>query len=219
MSLQNVTLPTYSKTEEILNSVSHGLGIPMGIIFCVLFLIRPITGSGITGSLIFVFSVIVLYTCSMLYHSLKAGTAKKVMRLLDHSVIFIMITGTILALNVICVFPHDKAFSLSTACISIILSIVGIVLTLIDQEKYKKVQLILYVIVGASSLSIIYPLIKYNAEPWLSIMLLAVGAVVYLIGMALYIVGKKKKYFHSVFHVFVLVGTILHFCSIYFALG
>ena len=219
MSLQNVTLPAYTKTEEILNSVSHGLGIPMGIIFCVLFLLRPVTASGVTGSLIFVFSVLVLYTCSMLYHSLRVGTAKKVMRLLDHSVIFIMITGTILALNIICVFPHNKAFSLSTAGISIILSVVGIVLTLIDQEKYKKVQLVLYVIVGATSLSIIYPLIKYNAEPWLSLILLAVGAVVYLIGMALYIVGKKRKYFHSIFHVFVLAGTVLHFCSIYFVLN
>ncbi|MBQ7296169.1 MAG: hemolysin III family protein [Clostridia bacterium] len=217
MSLQNVTLPTYSKTEEILNSVSHGLGIPMGIIFCVLFLIRPITGSEITGSLIFVFSVIVLYTCSMLYHSLKAGTAKKVMRLIDHSVIFIMITGTILALNVICVFPHDKFFSISTAAISVTLSVVGIILTFIDQEKYKKVQLVLYVIVGSTCIAIIYPVIKYNEEPWLSMILLAVGAVVYLIGMALYIVGKKKKYFHSIFHLFVLAGTVLHFCAIYFA--
>ncbi len=218
MSLQNVTLPTYSKTEEILNSVSHGLGIPMGIIFCALFLLRPVTASGVTGSLIFVFSVLVLYTCSMLYHSLKAGTAKKVMRLLDHSVIFIMITGTILALNVICVFPHNKVLSVSTASISVILSIVGIALTLIDQEKYKKVQLVLYVIVGATSISIIYPVIKYNAEPWFSLILLAVGAVVYLIGMALYIVGKKRKYFHSIFHIFVLAGTILHFCSIYYVL-
>ncbi len=219
MSLQNVTLPTYSKTEEILNSVSHGLGIPMGIIFCVLFLIKPISSIGVAGSLIFVVSVIILYTCSMLYHSLKAGVAKKVMRLLDHSVIFIMITGTILALNVICVFPHNKVFSLLSACISVVLSVVGITLTFIDQEKYKKVQLALYVIVGATSLSIIYPVIKYNREPWLSLILLAVGAVVYLIGMALYIAGKKKKYFHSIFHLFVLAGTILHFCSLYFALG
>lgn len=219
MSLQNVTLPSYSKTEEIINSVSHGLGIPMGIVFCVLFLLKPISLSSVTGSLIFVFSVIVLYSCSMLYHSLKVGTAKKVMRLLDHSVIFIMITGTILALNVICVFPYNKVLSVSTACISILLSVVGIALTFIDQEKYKKVQLILYVIVGASSLSILYPIIKYNDEPWLSMILLGVGAIVYLIGMALYIVGKKKKYFHSIFHFFVLAGTVLHFFAIYFALN
>ena len=218
MSLQNVTLPSYSKTEEILNSVSHGLGIPMGIIFCVLLLIRPVNGNEIAGSLIFVFSVIVLYSCSMLYHSLKAGTAKKVMRLIDHSAIFIMITGTILALNVIGVFPFEKFFSVSTAGISVILSVVGIILTFIDQEKYKKVQLVLYVIVGSTCLAIIYPFIKYNEEPWSSVILLAVGAVVYLIGMALYISGKKKKYFHSVFHLFVLAGTVLHFCAIYFVL-
>lgn len=214
-TLERVVLPKYSKTEEILNCITHGLGIPMAIVFCILLMAKSVSSSGIVGSLVFVLSALVLYTCSMTYHLLPASLAKKAMRLVDHSVIFIMVMGTVLAVNIICVFPYSKTFSLIDAFISLSLSILGIVLTFIDQEKYKKVQLVLYVVVGATFLAILYPIIKYNNDSRKLIIMLFVGSVVYLVGMALYIVGKKKRYFHSIFHVFVLAGTIIHFLAIY----
>lgn len=214
-TLEKVVLPKYSKTEEVLNCITHGLGIPMAIVFCVLLMVKSVSSSGTAGSLVFVLSALVLYTCSMTYHILPASLAKKAMRLVDHSVIFIMVMGTVLAVNIICVFPYNKTFSLIDAFISLSLSILGIVLTFIDQEKYKKVQLVLYVVVGATFLAILYPIIKYNDGSLKLIIMLFVGSVVYLVGMALYIVGKKKKYFHSIFHVFVLAGTIIHFLAIY----
>lgn len=214
-TLERVVLPKYSKTEEILNCITHGLGIPMSIVFCVLFMLKSLSSSGVAGALIFVFSALVLYSCSMTYHLLPASSAKKAMRLVDHSVIFIMVMGTVLAINVICVFPYNKAFSLVNAIISLSLSVLGIALTFIDQEKYKKLQLVLYVVVGATFLAILYPIIKYNDNAKKLILLLFIGSAVYLIGMALYIVGKKKQYFHSIFHVFVLAGTIIHFVAIY----
>ena len=130
MALEKVVLPVYSKTEEILNSVSHGIGVPLGILFLVLGVSKSTTVNSAVGACVFGISTIILYLCSMLYHSLKPGLAKKAMRLIDHSAIFIMITGTATAINIIAVYPHNKVFCIVTASLSVILSIIGIVLML-----------------------------------------------------------------------------------------
>ena len=215
MAFENVVLPSYSKTEEILNSVSHGIGVLLGIVFLIIGIQRSTVSSNLAGAVIFGVSTVILYTCSMLYHSLKAGTAKKAMRLIDHSAIFIMITGTATAINIITVYPHNKLFSLAVAFVSVGLSVLGIVLTFIDQEKYMKVQMRLYIVVGFASVVLAYPIFKYNDVNLFEFALIVLGGVMYMVGMALYKVGKKKKYFHSIFHLFVLAGSCLHFWAIY----
>lgn len=215
MTLEKVVLPVYSKTEEILNSVSHGIGALLGIVFLILGIEKSTIGNNLAGAIVFGVSTIILYTCSMLYHSLKAGTAKKAMRLIDHSAIFIMITGTATAINLMSVYPYNKVFSVSVAVMSIALSVIGIVLTFIDQEKYMKVQMRLYIVVGVASGIMAYPIFKYNEFSWLSVFLVIGGGIVYLLGMAIYKIGKKKKYYHSVFHLFVLTGSCMHFAAIY----
>ena len=215
MTLEKVVLPVYSKTEEILNSVSHGIGAVLGIVFLALGISKSTLGNNFAASMVFVISTIVLYTCSMLYHSLKVGNAKKAMRLIDHSAIFIMITGTATAINLMSVYPYNKVFSVSVAVMSIALSVIGIALTFVDQEKYMKVQMRLYIVVGATSVLMAYPIFKYNEFSWSSVFLVIGGGIVYLIGMAIYKIGKKKKYYHSVFHLFVLAGSCMHFAAIY----
>lgn len=215
MAFEKVVLPTYSKTEEVLNSVSHGIGALLGVIFLVVGIQKSTVSSNIAGAVIFGLSTVILYSCSMLYHSLKAGTAKKAMRLIEHSAIFIMITGTATAVNIITVYPHNKVFSLVVAITSIGLSILGIILTFIDQEKYMKVQMRLYIVVGFASFVLTYPVFKYNDVKPLEFFLIIFGGAMYLVGMVLYKIGKKKKYFHSIFHLFVLAGSCLHFWAIY----
>ena len=162
MAFEKVVLPVYSKTEEILNSVSHGVGALLGVVFLVLGLIKSTVANNTAGAVVFGVSTILLYSCSTLYHSLPKGNAKKAMRLLDHSAIFIMITGTATAINIISVSPHNKIFSVAVAAVSIILSVLGIVLTFIDQEKYMKVQMRLYIVVGVASGVMAIPIFKYN---------------------------------------------------------
>ena len=219
MALEKVVLPVYSKTEEILNSVSHGIGVPLGVVFLILGINKSTTVNSTVGACVFGVSTIILYACSMLYHSLKPGTPKKAMRLIDHSAIFIMITGTATAVNIIAVYPHNKVFCIVTASLSIILSIIGIVLTFIDQEKYKKAQMRLYMVVGYTSATMIYPIVKYyKGESAVPFILAVLGGMFYTVGVVFYKIGKKKKYFHSVFHLFVLAGTACHFATIYLAL-
>ena len=219
MAFENVVLPTYSKTEEILNSVSHGIGVVLGFVFLILGIQKSTIANNVVAAIVFGVSTVVLYACSTLYHSLKAGTAKKAMRLIDHSAIFIMITGTATAINIISVYPFNKVFSVSVAALSIVLSVLGIVLTFIDQEKYMKVQMRLYIVVGFASGILAIPIFKYHEVDPVALFLVVFGGVMYMIGMALYKVGKKKKYFHSIFHLFVLAGTCLHFGAIYMYLS
>ena len=215
MAFEKVVLPAYTKTEEMLNSVSHGFGAILGFAFLIIGISKSTIPNNVAGAVVFGVSAIILYTCSMLYHSLKVGTAKKAMRLIDHSAIFIMITGTATAINLITVYPYSKVFSVVVALISILFSVVGIVLTFIDQEKYMKIQMRLYIVVGFVSVALAYPIFKYNDIKPLEFLLIVIGGVLYMIGMALYKVGKKKRYFHSIFHMFVLAGTCLHFWAIY----
>ena len=220
MAFEKVILPTYSKTEEILNSVSHGLGVPLGVIFLIIGISRSQTPNAVVASIVFGAATIIMYASSMLYHSLKPGTAKKAMRLIDHSAIFIMITGTATAVNILAVYPHDKIFCIATASISILLSILGITLTFIDQEKYKKAQMRLYMIVGYISAAMIYPIAKhYKGESMIPFILAVIGGLSYSVGVIFYKLGKRKPYFHSIFHLFVLAGTSLHFAVIYITLG
>lgn len=218
MNLSKVTLPTYSKTEEIINAASHGAGIIVGAISFILCLSKSIETNALIGNIIFSLAVIILYTCSTLYHSVTNTTTKKIMRLIDHSSIFILITGTSTAMSVICVLPHNPFFSITVSAVSIALSILGTVLTVIDQEKYKKVQLVLYLVVGWISVVLIYPIYKYRADAITLIIITAIGGIIYTIGTVFYKLGKKKKYFHSVFHFFVLAGTLIHFSAIYMAI-
>ncbi len=220
MAFEKVVLPTYSKTEEILNSVSHGLGIPLGVLFMLFGIWHSTSTNGAVAAIVFGVATIIMYSSSTLYHCLKPGTAKKAFRLIDHSAIFIMITGTASAINIMAVYPHDKVFCVITATLSIVLSIVGIALTFIDQEKYKKVQMRLYMVVGYTSVLMIYPIAKYyKGESLVPFILALVGGISYSVGVVFYKIGKKKPYFHSVFHLFVLAGTLLHFAMLYIALG
>jgi len=218
MNLSKVTLPTYSKTEEIINAASHGAGIVVGAVSFVLCLSKSIETNALIGNIIFSLAVIILYTCSTLYHSVTNTTTKKIMRLIDHSSIFILITGTSTAMSVICVLPHSPFFSITVSAVSIVLSILGTVLTVIDQEKYKKVQLVLYLVVGWISVILIYPIYKYRADAITLIIITGIGGIIYTIGTVFYKLGKKKKYFHSVFHFFVLAGTLIHLAAIYMAI-
>ena len=218
MNLSKVTLPKYTRAEEILNAASHGAGILIGIIAFILCISKSTQINALAGNLIFSISAIILYTCSTLYHSVTNTTTKKVMRLIDHSSIFILITGTSTAMTVICVLPHNAVFAIIVSSISIALSILGVALTVIDQEKYGKIQQILYVTVGFVAIALAYPIFKYCDNALTILLIEAAGGIIYLIGMAFYKLGKKKIYFHSIFHFFVLAGTITHLIGIYIAI-
>ena len=218
MSIKNVTLPYYTETEEILNRISHGIGILIGLVSLIYYSVSLTDKNSIIGTAVFSLSVIALFFVSTAYHSFKAEKIKKIFRLIDHSSIYVLISGTIIAICFICIYDKTPAVAICTSAVCAVLSAVGIILTLIDHEKYKNVQLALYLLMGWGAAVLAFPLFKYTENPVPVVIPLLIGGISYTVGTVFYKLGKKRRYFHSIFHVFVLAGTILHLIAINVAL-
>lgn len=218
MHFQSVKLPNYSKGEELFNSISHAVGILFGFMTCLLCFLKSSDTVGYIGAIIYSLSIVVLYTASTVYHAVSPGLIKKFMRVVDHAVIYVLISGTSITIMVVGILPYNKIFASVMIALSLAISIVGTVLTYVDQEKYKVVQMVLYMVLGWMCLALLYPLYKYCQSATKLIAFVLAGGIVYTVGTTFLALGKTKRYFHGIFHLFVLAGTLLHFLGIYFYL-
>lgn len=213
MVLENVNLPYYTESEDKANSISHIVGVFFGIAAMIILLIKSQDLSHIISSIIFGTAMIILYSGSSIYHRLSPGKAKKIARLVDHSVIFVLITGTSIPLMILDVLPYYKTLAIICITLSVVTAILGITLTFIDQEKFKVLQMVLYMILGWMCIFLFYPIYKYDENALLLFGLLILGGVIYTVGTVFYSVGRYKRYYHFIFHLFILGGTVVHFIA------
>lgn len=211
-------LPSYTKGEEIFNMVSHIVGGALGITattLCVIFAAVHSNAYAVVSSAIFGGMMIVLYCMSSIYHGLKPHLkAKRVFRVLDHCSIFLLIGGTYTPFTLVSLREKNPALGWTYFGIVWGLSILGIVLNAIDMKKFIKVSMALYIILGWCIIFAskqIMPVLKAGGTAFLII-----GGVCYTLGAVLYGLGKKHIYMHSVFHLFVLAGSLMHFFCILF---
>lgn len=208
-------LPKYTKGEEIFNMVTHIIGGGFGVIAlvtCVLISVINRNVWGIISSSIYGVSLIALYTMSSVYHGLKKGTAKKVMQVMDHCTIYFLIGGTYTPIVLVAIREVSPVwgwtlFGLVWGCAAI-----GTVFTAIDLKKYEKLSMICYI--GMGWCIIMAAKTSIAAIPFNGVLWLLAGGVSYTVGAVLYGLGKKHKYMHSVFHIFVLIGSILQYITI-----
>lgn len=213
MTLDNVKLPYYSKSEDKANSISHFIGAVFGAAATVILLIKSEDSSHVISSLIFGAAMIILYSGSSFYHMLSPGNAKKFARLIDHSVIFVLITGTSIPLMILDVLPYYKTLAVICITVSVVTAVLGITLTFIDQEKFKKLQMVLYMVLGWMCLFLFYPIYKCDPNALLLFGMLILGGAIYTVGTIFYSLGRFKPYFHFIFHLFILGGTVTHFLA------
>lgn len=216
--LRERTLPAYTKGEEIFNMVSHIVGGAFGVATLALCVIIAAFHSSIIGIVcgaIFGASMITLYTMSSLYHGLHVGTAKKVFQIFDHCTIYFLIAGTYTPVLLCGMLPTYPLPSLITLSVVWGLTALSVTLTAIDLEKYKVFGMIAYVGMGWA---IIFSIKKiYLCIGPAAFALLLGGGLAYTLGIVFFKLGKQKKYFHSVFHLFVLLGSVCHsLCVILF---
>lgn len=204
----------YTRNEEILSSVSHGVGALLGVGGAVLLIIRAVLLKADTLSVVSIciygFSLILLYTMSSLYHAITNENAKKIFQILDHSTIFLLIAGTYTPYALITIRGTIGYVIFGIVWGSAVL---GIVLNGISIVRFKKLSMILYLASGWATLLSIKPLID-NLQPN-GLWLLLLGGLFYTVGIIFYAL-KKIKFFHGVWHFFVLFGSLSHFFSIYF---
>ena len=213
--LKDRVLPTYTKGEEIFNMTSHIVGSVLGIVAIVLCIVMSHSVYGVVSSSIYGATMIVLYTMSSIYHGLSPKcTGKKVFQILDHCTIFLLIAGSYTPFALCTFREYDTALGWTIFGIIWTMTIIGIVLNSIDLKKYKVFSMICYLAMGWTIIFKInlLPTLLGQAGFWL----LLLGGIAYTIGAILYGLGKKYKYMHSVFHLFILLGSILHFFCILF---
>lgn len=205
-------LPTYTKGEEIFNMVSHIVGGVAGIatiVLCSVFAGIRHNTYGVVSGVIFGVSMLFLYTMSSIYHGLNPKLeSKKVLQVLDHCAIFVLIAGSYTPFALCTLREYSTALGWTIFGVIWAFAILGITLNAIDLKKYKVFSMICYLAMGWCII------IKVNLLPSLlgipGFGLLVAGGIIYTIGAILYGVGKKHKYMHSIFHLCVFLGNILH---------
>lgn len=216
--LKDRVLPKYTKGEEIFNMTSHIVGAAFGLIVtivCIVVSAMHKDAYAIVSSIIYGISMIVLYTMSSIYHGLSPKlTGKKVMQILDHCTIFLLIAGSYTPF-MLCTFRNYNP-AIGWTMFSLIwgAAILGIVLNAIDLKKYNVFSMICYIAMGWAIIFRVDLLPKLLGKN--GVILLVSGGIAYTLGAILYGLGVKHKYMHSVFHLFILLGSILQFFCIVF---
>ncbi len=215
--LKDRVLPNYTRGEEIFNMVSHIVGGIFGIVALVVCVTMSTVRHniwGIVGSSIYGCSLILLYTMSSVYHGLSFQTAKKVMQVLDHCTIYLLIAGTytpilFCSIRKVSLFWNWTLFGIVWG-----LAMVAMVFTAIDLKRYSKFSMTCYIGMGWCIVLAAKTLLQ--SMPMSGILYLLSGGIIYTIGAVIYGFGKRHRYMHSIFHIFVLVGSVLQFFCILF---
>lgn len=211
---KEIRIPTYNLTEELINSISHGFGAVLSIVGLILLIIKASNQGAmkITTVTIFGTTMILLYTISCIYHALSPKIkGKKVLRVLDHCNVYLLVFGTIIpvALVGISSTPGWIFFGIVFS-----VTVLGMVASTIDIDRFQVLEVICHLINGWSVLffsSYLIHNIGYSG-----LILIILGGIMYSLGSILYGIGSKKKYMHSIFHFFCLLGTLFHYLAIYF---
>ena len=212
------TAKYYTRGEEIANTVSHGLGILMGIAAGFVLLSAAINSGNnwAIGSVIgYLFGMLASYITSTCYHGCTHEKRKSLLRKFDHSAIYLHIAGTYVPFTLI-VLRNESAWGWSLFAFICIAAITGLVMSFTNLKKHSNLETVCFVLMGGAILVAFKPLYdvlsqtgQIDALYWL-----IAGGVSYVIG-ALFYSWTKKKYMHTVFHVFVLMGSLCHIIAIY----
>ena len=210
-------LPDYTRGEEIFNMVSHIVGAAFGIaalVLCVIMSAYHRDVYGVVASSIYGGSMVLLYTVSSVYHGLRPNMGKRVMQVIDHCTIYLLIAGTYTPILLTVIRRESPVTSWVLFGVEWGFAALAATLTAIDLKKYSKFSMLCYIGMGWGIVFAAKTAIR--AIPFDGLMLLLAGGISYTIGAVLYAIGKKHRYIHSVFHLFVVAGSILQFFCILF---
>ena len=228
--IDKIEFVNYTKTEEILNSTTHIFGAVLAIIATIMTIVRSLSigrNDYLAIGLVYCLSMLLVFSCSSVYHGLPRSRAKKFMRMVDYTAIYFMLMGTITPYMLLSVakINHKLGWTLFTICL--VATVISIILTLTAFSRTKAIRMVLYVVIGAcafSSLFILGDKINqvagtyvlfgnwvYNIPGTYAI----IGNGAYILGLVLFAIGSKKKYFHTIFHVLIIVGATIHFINLY----
>ncbi len=212
--LCNRSLPDYTRGEEIMNMVTHIVGGSVGIAALVLCLLRSRDVWGVTASSIYGLCMISLYSVSSVYHGLTPSMGKKVMQVIDHCTIYFLIAGTYTPITLTALRPVYPMLGWGLFFFQWGLTALAVTLTAIDLDKYNVFSMICYIGMGWAILPFISQTMTVLTAPGFYYLL--AGGIAYTTGAILYGIGSRHRWFHSVFHIFVVLGSILQLIAVAF---
>ena len=210
-----IQLPDYTRGEELVNTITHIAGVICSLAAIPLLVIAgALHGDpwAVVSGAIYGAALLIMFTVSSVYHGLPKGRAKRVMRVIDHCDIYFLIAGTYTPILLVSVRPLNPGLAWSVFGVEWALTAVAVTLNAIDLKRYEKISMACYIGMGWC----VVVFLRYAVEALTlgGFMLLLAGGICFTVGAVLYGVGKRVRYIHSVFHVFVLAGCICQFLSI-----
>lgn len=209
-------LPDYTRGEELFNMISHIAGGALAVTTLVLCVVKSVLAgrvAGIVSSAVYGGCMLLMYCMSSIYHGLRPSLGKKVLQVLDHCAIYFMIAGTYTPILLCAIRPIHPALAWAAFGGEWGLTALAVTLTAIDLKQYRAFSMVCYIVMG-------WAVAAFLPETWAVLtrpgfFLLLAGGISYTVGVILFGIGARRRYFHGAFHVFVLLGSLLHFLAIY----
>ena len=204
------TKPEYTIKEEIANSLTHGIGVGLGIAALIILTVLSVHQENpwkIVSSVLFGSTIIIMYLCSTLYHSIQQPRIKQFFKVLDHSSIYLLIAGSYTPFSLVTL---NGGWGWTLLGVTWGLAIAGVIFKIFFVNRFMLLSTIIYIAIGWLAIIGIDPL--YHHLHFGGLMWLIIGGVLYTVGTIFYV--QRRMYMHSIWHLFVLAGTISHFFAI-----
>ena len=214
--LRDRVLPDYTRGEELMNTITHIVGGVLAVaalVLCVVFAALHQNVYGIVSSAIYGVSMIALYTVSSVYHGMPPGMGKKVMQVVDHCTIYFLIAGTYTPVVLSALRPVHPGLGWGLFAFEWSLAALACALTAIDLKRYNVFSMLCYIGMGWAVIPFARQALEVMTFP--GFLLLLLGGIAYTIGAILYGIGSKRRWMHSVFHIFVVLGSVLQFFAVF----
>ena len=208
---ENLNHP-YSKNEERLNVLSHGLGLALSIVAFPFLILKSLDYAGfweISSFIIYGLSMMILYAASTFYHAEKNPKRRRKLNIFDHAAIYLLIAGSY---SPFCIVGLDSSLGWYMFLFVWLFALTGVILKLFFTGKFEKISTAMYLLMGWQVMFFIRPLMNSLSEE--GFQMLVAGGVFYSVGAILYSI-QKIPFNHAIFHVFVLLGSLCHFVAIY----
>lgn len=208
---ENLNHP-YSKKEERLNVLSHGLGLALSIVAFPFLILKSLDYAGfweISSFIIYGLSMMILYAASTFYHAEKNPKRRRKLNIFDHAAIYLLIAGSY---SPFCIVGLDSSLGWYMFLFVWLFALTGVILKLFFTGKFEKISTAMYLLMGWQVMFFIRPLMNSLSEE--GFQMLVAGGVFYSVGAILYSI-QKIPFNHAIFHVFVLLGSFCHFVAIY----
>lgn len=213
--VKNIQIPDYTAHEEKMNALTHFLGALFGIVALVLNIVATAHTDAyrIVTGVFYALMIVVMFSISTIYHILPVSDIKRLWRIIDHCTVYLLIIGTYTPIVLVGVRALSVFWGWFIFALEVGIGLFAIVLNILDLKKFSGLSMVCYIFMGWAI--VVNLSLGVEALTPAGFGFVLAGGIVYTIGAILYGVGKKRRYFHTIFHIFAVAAAILQYLGVY----